>query len=227
VEAEILDHKLPVLAFRIQEAPPFDIDFSKLANLGLLPGDWIRDLKSRVWKGTKDIDIRVIRQNGATVRSEKIDDPAELYRLIKGEKPCSSIGYLSDTGWTIENRKKIEDFFKDITLLCTECTFLAADSEKARASYHFCTDDLNELTAVLKPRWLLPMHLSKSYLHRTVDLYSELKPPEETTLLKLPNHLVSAPLKTNDVEKWLRQTTANTPDEHSYTINQKLGNDLF
>ena len=51
VAAELLDHKLPVLAFRISERAPFDIDHQQLESQGLIAGDWIRDLKSRVWKG--------------------------------------------------------------------------------------------------------------------------------------------------------------------------------
>jgi len=208
VAAELLDHKLQTLAFRIDERAPFDIDAKLLEHHNLVPGDWIRDLKSRVWKETTDFDISILRRSGEVVRTEVADDPEALYRLIKGNPACTSIGYLSDVGWTEENREKIKAFLGGVTLLCAECTFLAADMEKARASYHLCTADLNELAEFLKPRWLLPMHLSKSYLRRTVDLFSELHPPRETTLLPLPKHLVPAPLKTEDVAGWLRPGTA-------------------
>jgi len=208
VEAELLDHKLPTLAFRINERAPFDINPELLERQGLVPGDWLRDLKSRVWKGTTGLDIRVLRRFGEELRTEVADDPEALYRLIRGNPASSSIGYLSDTGWTAANREKIRTFLDGVTLLCAECTFLAADIGKARASYHLCTTDLNELAAMLQPRWLLPMHLSKSYLRRTVDLYAELRLPGETTLLPLPKHLVPAPLKAEDVAGWLRPGAA-------------------
>ncbi|OGU15002.1 MAG: hypothetical protein A2076_18260 [Geobacteraceae bacterium GWC2_53_11] len=98
----------------------------------------------------------------------------------------------------------MEAFLGGVTLLCSECTFLAADAAKARASYHLCSDDLNELLGKLKPRFLLPMHLSKGYLLRTVALYDELHPPEGTSILRLPNHIVPQPLMAADVEEWLR-----------------------
>lgn len=198
VAAEQLDHKLTTLCFRVTERPPFNVDPVRLAERGLLPGDWIRDLKSRVWKGIEE--RTVVAGDGV----EPVADPAALYEAIRGETACASLGYLSDVGWTPENRATMERFLGGLTLLCAECTFLRGEVEKARASYHLCSDDLNELTGKLAPRFILPMHLSKSYLYRTVDLYSELRPPEGTTLLRLPNHIVPPPLMVEDVAGWLR-----------------------
>jgi len=204
VEAELLDHKIPVLAFRIQERPPFAIDPQLLAQQGLIAGDWLRDLKNRVWKGEQGVRVTVERLCGGEVRREETADPHGLYAAIEAVRPCASIGYLTDVGWTRENRAKIEPLLNGVTLLCSECTFLAADVAKARASCHLCSEDVYELAAMLCPRFQRPMHLSKSYLHRTVDLYNELHPPRGTTILPLPRHLVPAPLMVGDVEGWLR-----------------------
>ncbi|MFA7404671.1 MAG: MBL fold metallo-hydrolase [Pelobacteraceae bacterium] len=204
VEAELLDHKIPVLAFRVQELPCFAIDPSLMEQQGLLPGDWIRDLKSRVWKGRTELRVVAPFREGEGVREETVTDPHTFYRGIEDIKPCASIGYLCDVGWTAENAAKLESFLNGVTLLCSECTFLSADVEKARASYHLCTDDLNKLAARLAPRFLLLMHLSKSYLLRTVDLYKELHPPQGTTILPLPKHLVPEPLMVRDVDEWLQ-----------------------
>lgn len=204
VEAELLDHKIPVLAFKIQELPCFSVDRRLLEQRGIMPGDWIRDLKSRVWKGREEARVVAPFREGEGVREEIVADPAGFYSSIEAGKSCASIGYLTDVGWTGENRAKMEAFLTGVTLLCSECTFLAADVAKARASYHLCSDDLNELLGRLKPDFLLPMHLSKGYLLRTVDLYDELRPPDGTAILRLPNHIVPAPLMASDVEEWLR-----------------------
>ena len=204
VEAELLDHKVPALAFRIQERQHFAVDQRLLAAQGLVPGDWIRDLKSRVWKGRPASPVVAHRQRGEDVFSEAVSDPDAFYATIREDLPCASIGYLCDAGWTTENIAKIEAFMGGLTLLCAESTFLAADVEKARASYHLCTSDLNEIATRLTPRYLLPMHLSKSYLRRTADLYNELHPPPGTTIMPLPNHIVPPPLTVGDVAGWLR-----------------------
>ena len=88
---------------------------------------------------------------------------------------------------------------QDSTLLFSECTFLAADEDKARASCHLCTRDLNQLAADLRPRYLVPMHLSKSYITDTEGLYGELAPPKGTTILRLPNYMTPRPALPNEL----------------------------
>lgn len=204
VEAELLDHKLPVLAFRVDEQPHFAVDHQVLERMGLVPGEWVRDLKSRVWKGIGGREVVVERRGTEGMERETVADPRRFYDIIRGRGPCASIGYLCDVGWTAENRAAIEDFLRGATLLCVDCTFLAADQDKARASYHLCTSDLNELARTISPGWMMPMHLSKSYLKKSFDLYAELDPPEGTRILRLPAHLVPAPLGVSDVDIWLR-----------------------
>lgn len=204
VAAEILDHKIPVLAFRVDERPPFSVDPARLEAEGLLAGEWIRDLKTRIWKGRGEEPIIASRWVGGKIRREIVPDPSALYALIRGREAAVSLGYVTDVGWTPQNIATLERFFSGLTLLCAECTFLAQDLEKARSSYHLCTADLNDLAARLVPRFLLAMHLSKSYLYHTVDLYAELAPPAATSLLRLPNHIVPPPLSVEEVTKWLR-----------------------
>lgn len=217
VSAELFDHKIPVLAFRIQERPCFAVDPRLMQINRLLPGDWIRDLKSRIWKSKRTSSIVVLRNSGNGVREETIDDPDQLYNSVRADLPCSSIGYLCDIGWTEENIAKAKNLLDKVTLLCSDCSFLAADLEKARRSYHLSTLDLNDLTDRLAPRYLLPMHLSKGYLYRTFDLYRELHPPPGTTVLRLPNHIVPAPLTVQDVDGWLRSpdTEAELPGDRN------------
>ena len=204
VEAELLDHKIPVLAFRVRERPHFSVDTRCLERLGLVPGEWIRDLKRNVWKDRSEALVQIPSRAGEELRIGDEQDPAVLYESIRNDRPCASLGYLCDVGWTPENIAKIEAFLGDLTLLCADCTFLKADVGKARASYHLCTEDLNQLAGRLVPRYLLPMHLSKSYLRRTPDLYDELHPPSGSIVLRLPNHLVPAPITVGDVAPWLR-----------------------
>jgi ribonuclease Z len=207
VSAEILDHRLPVLAFRVTERPPFSVDPAKLAALGLRAGDWLRDLKTRVWKGDRDKVVTPLLRDDTGAPPSAASDPEQLCALLQKEQAGASIGYVTDVGWTPDNISRLEGFFPCLTLLCAECTFLAADEAKARASYHLCSSDLNGLVRVLAPAYLAPLHLSKSYLRHTVDLYRELSPPAGTTLLRLPQHIVPPPLTEHDVRGWLTPAT--------------------
>lgn len=201
VVAELLLHgDLPVLAFRVNETKQFTVDQEKMAGLGLVPGEWLRELKRRFrddW--TKDGPLAVICRRGEETREEVIPRGEALFREIRQEQRLSSIGYLTDIGYTPENREKCVRFLSGVSLLVGECAFLAEDREKARSSHHLCTGDVNELLDLLRPRYYLPMHLSKSYLGESAKLYAELEPPPGTTVIRLPEHVVPRPLYSCEV----------------------------
>lgn len=204
VTAEILDHKLPVLAFRIDECPGFSIDPARLEEQGLVAGTWIGELKDRILTGRPPGELTVTRREGALIVEERAA-PCRLYECIRTRTEVASLGYVSDVGWTPHNLEKMRQFFAGVTLLASECTFLAADEEKARASHHLTTRDLNRLLKLLAPRYLVAMHLSKGYLRRTGELYAELRPPAATTVLRLPDHIVPAPLTVEQVKGKLHE----------------------
>ena len=195
VEAELCDHKIPVLIFRVTEARSFLIDRRCLLAERLLPGPWLRELKKRFYDGFQATGpIEVWRDTGGGHRVERVEDAAALYRRICRVAAPASIGYLCDLGMTSENLDRVCDLMHGATLLVAECTFLAADQEKARTSAHLCTTDLNHISRQVRPDVLLPMHLSKSYIGDPQRLYSELVLPPGTRLLQLPDYLTPRPL---------------------------------
>jgi ribonuclease Z len=195
VEAELCDHKIPALAFRLTEREAFAVDAEKLRRQGLVPGPWLRELKRRFCRGELGGGpLAVLRSDNETVREEAVADPAALFSAIRSPAEPASIGYLTDVGFTPENRQKVRALLQGVTLLVCECSYLAAERDKARVSYHLCSSDVNELVRELAPAFLLPMHLSKSYVGRGEQLYRELDLPPGVTLLRLPEHLTPRPL---------------------------------
>jgi ribonuclease Z len=200
VEAETGDHGLPVLFFRLTEAPPFLVDEKKLTRERLEPGPWLGSLKKSFYQGTLGKEpLEVVRKGNGEIQSETLGDTRALYERICREEPPASLGYFTDLGFSAENRAKIVSLLKGVSLLIAECTFLSEDVEKARASRHLCTDDVNALMGELRPRYFLPLHLSKAYVHRTSRLYEELRMPQGTTLLKIPDHIPPRPLLPHEV----------------------------
>lgn len=194
VSAQLCNHGIPVLAFRLTEEEIFAIDPDTLTREGLHPGPWLRDLKGR-WKrgtlGAQSLEVMVAGTGGP--QATTITDDAALYRRLRADRPAASIGYVTDVGFTAANRQRLRELLMGVSLLCCECTFLAADEAKARASHHLCSSDVNRLAAELRPKALLSMHLSKAYINRPFDLYDELSPPEGTRLLRLPDYVTARP----------------------------------
>jgi ribonuclease Z len=202
VEAVLCDHKIPSLAFRVTERPAFLVDEGKLEGEGLSKGDWLRHLKKLFYLGwPAEVPLRVLRGGEAETTEEPVADPCALYETIRKVETPAAIGYLTDIGFTEGNLAKVLPLLDGVTLLLCECSFLAEDLEKARLSHHLATVDLNFLAERLRPRFLLPMHLSKSYIGRSHLLYEQLAFPPGVTLLRLPEHLTPRPLLASDVPK--------------------------
>lgn len=195
VEAEQCDHRIPSLIFRITEAPTFQVDMTKLENTGLIAGPWLRQLKKCYHCG--NLEETQLTVSAAGDNGEKFDMPVNgktLYDRIGKDLKPGSVGYVTDIGFTPHNLDTVCGLLSGVTLLVCECSFLADDREKARASSHLCTSDVNVLLDRLRPAAFMPMHLSKSYIHRPDQLYEELEIPPGVTLLRLPTYLTPRPL---------------------------------
>jgi ribonuclease Z len=195
VEAAECDHRIPSLVFRISESPSYRIDGSRLEKAGLIAGPWLGRLKKCFHTGELAEEYLMVPHQGKQGEvTETRHNAGELYQSISKNLDPASIGYVTDIGFTDENMAKICTLLSGVTLLVCECSFLAADRDKARTSAHLCTADLNILLQRLRPAVVLPMHLSKSYIHCCERLYEELELPPGTTLFRLPNYLTSRPL---------------------------------
>jgi len=195
VEAELCDHLVPSLVFRITEQPGFSVDEAFLQRRGLVKGPWIRQLKRRYFRQEQlDDPLPVLRQGADGPEEFEISDVRAFCAELFEEQQPASLGYISDVGFTEANLARIGGLLQGVTLLLCETTFLRDDRDKARSTRHLCSEDVNRLLELLRPTWFLPMHLSKSYNRCSERLYQELEPPPGTTLLRIPDMVTPRPL---------------------------------
>lgn len=195
MEAEICDHRIPVLIFRITENSTFLIDEEKVAGMNLVRGPWLKRLKKMFYAeelAEKPIAVPVRKEEGEEERT--FPDAGVLYDRIRKERTPGSLGYVTDVGFSEENAKKLISLMHGVTVLACECAYLKEGLEKARSSFHLCTDDLNFLSRRIRPRYLLPMHLSKNYLSCSERLFEELNPPSGVTILRPEDYATPRPL---------------------------------
>mgnify|MGYP003730971509 CR=1 FL=1 len=194
-EGVLCDHKIPTLIFKFSEKPMFLIDEERIRQQGLIKGSWIHHLKQYISKGQLPVPVLTIeRRNSSNPLLCTENEATDLYRKIRKEQAVSSIAYLTDIGFTDHNLERVQQLFQGVTLLVCECTYLSSHLEKARRSHHLSTSDLNQLIRKLRPKYLLPMHLSKTYLGNTHLLYEELEVPPDCQLIKLPDHVAPEPI---------------------------------
>jgi ribonuclease Z len=203
VTAELCEHRIAVLAFRVTEGAAFVLDAARLAQAGVVQGAWLRTLEKLFHAGALE-GTAIVYPGwvGGRLEERRAPDAGALYRSILKHEPSASIGYLTDIGFSPENLARLEGLLGGVTLLVCECAFLAADRKKAQLSRHLCTSDLNLILDRLRPRYFLPMHFSKSYQGLgSQRLYQELEPPPGTTMLRIPERLTPRPLMASEVPR--------------------------
>lgn len=200
VRAAACDHRIESLVYRVDEKPGFGIDEKKMEQYGLVTGEWLRELNRRFHRGELDDGpITVKRRQGDATDEAVVTDAAALYRDIRASQTPISIGYLCDAGFSRANRNVFRNFFGNLTVLVCEATYLAADVERARISRHLCTTDLNCLMDELRPQFVVPIHVSKSYNEDTGRIFDELEAPEGCSVLRLPDHIAPRPYLPDEI----------------------------
>ena len=124
VQALRLDHRIPSIAYSMEERFHININKDRLDSLGLTVGIWLRDLKDAIWAGRPDDFI--VRIDGGT-EMPLGELTREIATITKGQK----IVYVSDCRGTAANLKKIIDFARGADLLFCEAAFLDRDRDKA------------------------------------------------------------------------------------------------
>jgi len=204
VTAALCEHRIEVLAFRVTEGEAFVLDDVRLAQAGVVKGAWLRNLEKLFHAGNLErTPILYPAAVGDRVEELRAPDAGELYRSIRKIEEPASIGYLTDVGFTPENLDRLAGLLSGVSLLVCECAFLAAEERKARLSRHLCTRDVNVLLERLRPRYLLPMHFSKSYQGGagSRELYREIEPPPGVTVLRIPERLTPRPIMASEVAR--------------------------
>jgi len=133
-----------------------------------------------------------------------IADDAALYRQLRADRPAASLGYVTDVGFCAPTASACRDCWPTSACSAASAPSWPRDVAKARTSRHLCTSDVNQLAADLRPRTLVPLHLSKAYVRNPRALYRELAPPQATRLLELPNYVTARPLLLTELPRFDR-----------------------
>lgn len=212
VTSELCEHRIAVLAFRVTEGDAFVLDDQRMVQAGVVKGVWLKNLEKLFHTGKMEGTPIVYSGAdpggaGASVEERRDPDAGALYRKIMKKEEPASIGYLTDIGFSPENLERLTRLLGGVTLLVCECAFLAGERSKARLSRHLCTSDLNIILELLRPRYVLPMHFSKSYQggENSQKLYREIEPPPGVTVLRIPGRLTPRPIMASEVPNPLGQ----------------------
>lgn len=158
VKTVLLDHKVPSMAFSLEEPLHVEVLKGKLEQYGLRPGSWLRTLREKVMEGASPETLLEV--------SPKERGPLSLAWLRENLIRCSKgqkIAYVVDVAPTQENLEKIVGLVRGADLLFVEAPFPETEGQRATDRAHLTARKAGELAAMAKVGKVIPFHFSPKY----------------------------------------------------------------
>ena len=170
VSTAILDHRTPCLGFAIEEPAHFNVWKTRLEELGLPVGPWLRKLKHAVIEKRPD-DFRVRISSSAD--STEHDLPLGKLREILTVTPGQKLGYVTDVADTVANRRAIVELVRNSDLLFIEAAFARANIALATERAHLTTEAAGQIARQAGVRRVEPFHFSPRYAGNYQQMQNE------------------------------------------------------
>jgi ribonuclease Z len=173
VRFAILDHKIPSLAFALEEKQHVNIRKNRLDELRLEPGPWLQHFKRAVLENLPgDTEIRALRRAGTEPRETvfRLDELAgDIAHASDGQK----VAYVTDAVYHEENAKRIIELARGADQLFIEAVFGHELSGRAAEKFHLTARQAGLLARRAGVKFPTPFHFSPIYRGREAELREE------------------------------------------------------
>ena len=174
VNAAILDHGTPSLAYSLEEKQHINIMKNALNDLMLPVGPWLGELKKSIFRGDPDqtpIKIPRVKTNEkpffTTLPLGMLKE-----RIIK-ITPGMKLSYVADVIYSEDNAAKIIELAKSSDVMFIEAPFLHRDAERAQKKYHLTARQAGELARQAGAKHLVVFHFSPKYRGQELQIREE------------------------------------------------------
>ncbi len=168
-----LDHRIPCLAFAVEEPVRLNVDKARLDELGLPVGPWLMDVKRALRRGEPDeTEIRIAWSDGDGRHARSLALGVlrqEVVRTSAGQK----LVYVTDVLDSADNRERILALAAGADIFYCEAGYPERDADRARSRYHLTTVQAGRLAADAGARRFAVFHLSPKYRDCAGDLVAE------------------------------------------------------
>jgi ribonuclease Z len=159
IEAAVLDHGTPCLAFALQERLRVNVWRDGLGALGLPVGPWLNEAKRAVRRGDPD-DGTVAVDAGRTMTIGELKRHA--LRIARGQR----LAYVVDAAAHADNIARAARLAGEADQLFIEAAFANEDAALAAERYHLTAGAAGEIARRAGARQVIPFHFSPRYLER-------------------------------------------------------------
>ncbi len=175
VRATVLDHKIPCLAFVLEESQHINIWKNRLEREGLPKGPWLQALKLAILQGKDDNYPIEVNWRDAEEEHVRRFTLGELKRSILRIVPGMRIGYVVDALYCPANVLRLEKLLKGVDWLYIEAGFTHEEAETAARKYHLTATQAGRIARRVDAKRMVPFHFSSRYQDRAEILVKEAK----------------------------------------------------
>jgi len=171
VSAAILDHRVPCLAFCLEERERLNVRPDQLEAMGLQSGPWLDVLKKMIRENAPGATrLEIPQENGEGSKNLSLDEWRQALILEgKGQK----VAYVVDCLFSPANTERILSVAKDADLFYCEASFADADAARAEDRYHLTATQAGTLARLAGARQFIPFHFSRRYEREPTRLLDE------------------------------------------------------
>ena len=159
IEAAVLDHGIPCLAFALQERMGVNVRREGLARLGLPVGSWLNSAKQAVRRGDDD-DSTVAVDATRTVALGALK--REALRITEGQR----VAYIVDAAAHAGNLARAVRLARGADRLYIEAAFADEDAALANERFHLTAGKAGEIAREAGVGQVIPFHHSPRYVDR-------------------------------------------------------------
>ena len=173
VSAAVLEHRVPCLGFSLQEKLHVNIKKDRLEAMRIVKGPWLNELKQSVLRGKPGTHIINVpfKEKGESRQKQKT--LGELQEKLLEISPGKKIGYVVDTIYNSQNKKKIIDLVRSSDTFFCESPFLADEAHRGQERYHLTSYQAGTLAREACVKKLNVFHFSRKHMLHREQFYRE------------------------------------------------------
>ncbi len=161
VQAAILDHRIPCLAFSLKEKSRLNIRQDHMEGMGLESGPWLDELKRMLREKAPEMTrLEIPVKNSRKKRNLSLK---EWYETLIVETEGQKVTYVVDSLFSPSNVEQILSLAQEADLFYCEAAFSQADEARARERYHLTASQAGTLARMAQVKRLIPFHFSQRY----------------------------------------------------------------